>query len=351
MSRSQPRTVVVTLASRLASLASVAIMTCTVLAQTEPTVVPPPTPHASGVIGTSVAGVTALGGMLSNCKACLCNSALGRLLNGAMKPIEFVTGGVIPSPCPGPNQPANKSKNSGANSSASAGPPGPQQAAEAIKQDQAQAKTRRDAVRYLATVPCHYYPEAEAALIKALRTDRSECVRWEAAHALAQGCCCSKRTIEALNLAASGSQKDGNPSELSMRVRIEAINALQYSLALCGASTRAPQRPETPTGSPETIKTPTPTPSPAPKRPELPAEKEPAVPQPAKVQQAGYYAEVEEHSMQELLAESRRLIDSYQLTRAASLALPPRKSLVELWQRASASHDGDPVRRSVQDDQ
>ena len=153
-----------------------------------------------------------------------------------MKPIEFVTGGVIPSPCPGPNQPANKSKNSGANSSASAGPPGPQQAAEAIKQDQAQAKARRDAVRYLATVPCHYYPEAEAALIKALRTDRSECVRWEAAHALAQGCCCSKRTIEALNLAASGSQKDGNPSELSMRVRIEAINALQYSLALCGAS-------------------------------------------------------------------------------------------------------------------
>ena len=69
MSRSQPRTVVAAIASRLAGVASVAMMTCTVLAQTEPTVVPPPTPHASGVIGASVAGVTALGGMLSNCKA------------------------------------------------------------------------------------------------------------------------------------------------------------------------------------------------------------------------------------------------------------------------------------------
>ena len=113
---------------------------------------------------------------MSGCKQRCCNSPLGTLINGAFKPLNFATGGVIPTPCPGPNQPSNK-PGGGAAGGGVGGPPGPQQAAEAIKQDQAQAKARAEAVRYLATVPCHYYPEAEVALITALRTDRSDCVR------------------------------------------------------------------------------------------------------------------------------------------------------------------------------
>ena len=71
-------------------------------------------------------------------------------------------------------------------------------AAAKIKQEEMAAHARCDAVKYLATVDCHWYPEAEAALICALRTDRSECVRYEAAVALNNGCCCTKKTVEAL---------------------------------------------------------------------------------------------------------------------------------------------------------
>jgi len=57
-----------------------------------------------------------------------------------------------------------------------------------VEQEQKQAKVRVAAVKYLGTVQCHYYPEAEAALIASLRADRSECVRLAAAQALASGC-------------------------------------------------------------------------------------------------------------------------------------------------------------------
>ena len=170
----------------------------------------------------------------------------------------MATGGVIPAPCPGPNDPSKHGAGPGGGSPAG-GPPGPQQAAQAIKKDQAQAKARCEAVKYLATVPCHYYPEAEAGLILALRTDRSECVRWEAAHALAQGCCCTKKTIEALKIVASGSQRDGNPSEKSFRVKVEALNALEHCLAMCGDAT-PPQRPELPSPMPQPEMIPTPLP-------------------------------------------------------------------------------------------
>ena len=44
-------------------------------------------------------------------------------------------------------------------------------AAAAIQADEAGAAQRRAAVRYLGTVDCHYWPEAEDALIGALRTE------------------------------------------------------------------------------------------------------------------------------------------------------------------------------------
>jgi len=67
-------------------------------------------------------------------------------------------------------------------------------------------------------------------LINALRTDRNECVRLEAAYALGRGCCCNKLTIEKLRLTVEGSDKDGNPPETSMRVRAAAAAALNHCL-------------------------------------------------------------------------------------------------------------------------
>lgn len=101
-------------------------------------------------------------------------------------------------------------------------------AAVKIKADEAGAPARRAAIRYLASVRCHYFPEAEAALIAALRADRNEMVRIEAANALAGGCCCTPKTLEALVLAANGSERDGNPAETSDRVKAIASVALHY---------------------------------------------------------------------------------------------------------------------------
>ncbi len=294
--------------------------------------VPPAAPPAVGFAGKCASCVGSLGGMLSGCKQRCCNSPLGTLINGAFKPLNFATGGVIPTPCPGPNQPSNK-PGGGAAGGGAGGPPGPQQAAEAIKQDQAQAKARAEAVRYLATVPCHYYPEAEVALITALRTDRSDCVRWEAAHALAQGCCCTKRTVEALKIAASGSQKDGNPGEVSVRVRVEAINALQHCLCICSDTLESPQRPESPAPEPETIPTP-----PAPRRPEVPTAYQVPAPDAVIAQTVDYYDAVEQRPTQELLAEAKQLVDAWHPALQPSTDTRRHgRSLLELWQRSEVA--------------
>src|SRR5262249_41863214 len=106
-------------------------------------------------------------------------------------------------------------------------PPGSSQGAAAlIKRDEADAKARRAAVRYLGTVDCNYWPEAIEALTKSLRRDPNECVRFEAALALRNGCCCNKKTIKALEMCVTGSNKDENPPERSDRVRAAAADAL-----------------------------------------------------------------------------------------------------------------------------
>ncbi len=296
-----------------------------------PTAIPAAAPAApTGFIGKCTSCVSSIGGCFKGC----CNTPLGKLINGAFQPLEMATGGVIPAPCPGPNDPSKHG--AGAGGSSAGGPPGPQQAAQAIKKDQAQAKARAEAVKYLATVPCHYYPEAEAALIQALRTDRSECVRWEAAHALAQGCCCTKKTIEALKIVASGSQKDGNPSEKSFRVKVEALNALEHCLVMCGDAAM-PQRPEVPSPmpQPETI----PTPLPQPKRPEMPVSQGNATDPTPAVQQVNYYEEMEKQSDATVLAEARRLVASSR--RSTKRVTAPRRgnSLMELWRRSDRSEE------------
>ena len=309
----------------------------------------PPVPTAvpaapTGFFGKCTSCVSSIGGCFKGC----CNTPLGKLINGAFQPLEMATGGVIPAPCPGPNDPSKGG--AGGGGSSAGGAPGPQQAAQAIKKDQAQAKARAEAVKYLATVPCHYYPEAEAALIQALRTDRSECVRWEAAHALAQGCCCTKKTIEALKIVASGSQKDGNPSEKSFRVKVEALNALEHCLTMCGDAA-APQRPEVPAPmpQPETI----PTPLPHPKRPEMPLGQNGEAEPTPDIQQVNYYEKIEKQSDAAVLDEARRLVASSRLSTKENTAPRRGNSLIEIWRRSDRSETegdegtADPVRVEV----
>jgi hypothetical protein len=56
-------------------------------------------------------------------------------------------------------------------------------------------------------------------------------VRYEAALALARGCCCNQTTIKALTASVSGYEEDGNPGERSARVRCTAAVALERCLA------------------------------------------------------------------------------------------------------------------------
>src|SRR5262249_26693728 len=150
--------------------------------------------------------------------AAFCATPLGGLFNNSLKPISALSGGMIGEFCPiGPSA-ADLAKP----------PDSAEGAAAQIKLAEAQAKARRAAVRYLGTVDCHWFPEAEAGLINALRGDTNECVRLEAALALGSGCCCNKKTIAALNMTVSGSNKDGKPSENSERVKAAAAYALQH---------------------------------------------------------------------------------------------------------------------------
>jgi hypothetical protein len=82
-------------------------------------------------------------------------------------------------------------------------------------------------VRYLGTVDCSRWPEAEAALAISLRFDRNECVRFEAALALRSGCCCTNKIMDALtNCVLGENKKDNFPIEKSERVRAAAADAL-----------------------------------------------------------------------------------------------------------------------------
>ena len=178
---------------------------------------------------------------LDECRTKFCNSACGKIVNGITTPVVAFSGGLFTPLCP-PDAISNAALAASADSVDGA--------AARIKKDEADAKARRANVRYLGTVNCRRYPEAEKALINALRTDHNECVRLEAAMALGSGCCCTKRTIEALALSASGSDKDGNPPEESPRVRHMANASLLHCLehgtfpASEGPAEKPPESPE-----------------------------------------------------------------------------------------------------------
>lgn len=178
---------------------------------------------------------------LAACRAKFCATPLGSMANNMVLPYASMTGGLVPQLCPPVPTDAQA-----AALAASQGPNSAEAVAAKIKQDEAEAKARRAAVRYLSTVDCHYWPEAEAALIVSLRDDRNECVRYEAALALLNGCCCTEKTIEALNIVVSGSEKDGKPSETSERVRATAFAALQSCLCKYQPKPAKPLEPAVP---------------------------------------------------------------------------------------------------------
>jgi hypothetical protein len=171
----------------------------------------------------------------------LCASPIGQLLGGILTPYRAMTGGIIPKWCPGPldANPADLAKPADSAEGAAA----------RIKASEADAKKRRAAVRYLGTVDCKRFPEAEPALLNSLRGDPNECVRLEAALAFRNGCCCSKKVIETLIVVVNG-EKTADPAENSPRVRCAAAQALQHCLS-CFKDTDKPKPPEKPVVDPK----------------------------------------------------------------------------------------------------
>lgn len=254
------------------------------------------------------------------CKEYLCKTKIGQLMNNGMAPVGALTGGILGPCCP----PFNKEDLAKPADSAEG-------AAARIKQDEAAAKARRAAVRYLGTVDCHYWPEAGDALIGSLRTDRNECVRWEAAMALGSGCCCGKATMKALAITVSGSDEDGNPSETSERVR----NAAARSLAHCLASHSAVVQPLPIEPAPLEKLEPTPT-GPKPEGPK--PEGTSSAPSPT-----DYYKQVRKMNMQDVLKDARQAQaqaqyeNKVQTAAAQSQAGPPRDRTLFGILRASFS--------------
>jgi hypothetical protein len=95
-----------------------------------------------------------------------------------------------------------------------------------IQQSEDQANARRAAIQYLATVDWTRHPEAEKALLHALRCDPEEGVRLDAAMGLISQGFYTKATIAALTICLIGSDRDGNLPETSPRVKALARNVL-----------------------------------------------------------------------------------------------------------------------------
>jgi hypothetical protein len=165
------------------------------------------------------------GSNLQSCRAKICASPVGQMLNStATGPLAAMTGGFIPALCP----PAPSASQIAALQAQS--PDSAAATAAKIQASEAGAKARVEAVEYLGTVDCTRWKEATTALVNSLRADTNECVRYAAARVLNSGCCCNKQTIEALKICVAGEDTDGKPPETSPRVKAAAFNALQNCL-------------------------------------------------------------------------------------------------------------------------
>lgn len=279
----------------IAGLATIASLSGSLWAQA-PAI--PAVPAAPGVPGAAVPAATPVGGLHQFLgltpeikeakKRYLCSKPIGMMMSQMLAPMRAFTGGLFGNCCPGPSL-LDTLK------------PGPEGAANKIKKDEAEAKARRAAVRYLGTVDCHFWPEAEAALIGALRADRNECVRWEAAMALGGGCCCTKKTIEALLISATGSDRDGNPSETCDRVRAAAFASLQHCLSCFSEEVAVDKKldkpPEAP--KPEAPKSETPKNGP-----------EKLTGLDSNLQLTGYYYKLDAKPMSQTVSEARKAVSA-----------------------------------------
>ncbi|MCI0680631.1 MAG: hypothetical protein L0Y71_00890 [Gemmataceae bacterium] len=149
-------------------------------------------------------------------KDCFCNSPLGKMATSAIGPISAFSGGLI-----GQDRCAQKAIEDILSDPAKEG--SAEAVAAGIKKSEAEAKARRAAVRFLGTVDCSRFPDAEGVLIKSLLEDTNECVRYEAALALQSGCCCTKKVVKALTDCISGKSPVPESSE---RVKTAAAEAL-----------------------------------------------------------------------------------------------------------------------------
>lgn len=146
----------------------------------------------------------------------MCETPAGKIMGGVMGPMSKLSLGLVPPFCPP------------LPSLAELLDPGAIGASSKMKLDKMNAPKRKQAVEALKGADCHYWPEAEDALIAALRTDRNEGVRYTAALVLQEGKCCTNKTIEALIISSSGSDRDGAPCESSALVRAAAAKALEH---------------------------------------------------------------------------------------------------------------------------
>jgi hypothetical protein len=237
------------------------------------------------------------------CKAKFCASTFGQLISNSMLPLGAFTGGVIPNCCP--QFPA---------ADLAKPPDSAEGAAARVQQDTAAAKARRAAVRYLGTVDCNYWPEAQDALINSLRADRNECVRLEAALALSRGCCCTVATLKALILTVTSRRDDGNPAECSPRVKAAAAVALQHCLGcyteVVPAPPVKPVVPVVPVKPAPADLLPPPRPEP---KPETSARSRKDRATAPAAEPAGYYERLRQASMPQLLQEARSALRQMQV--------------------------------------
>jgi hypothetical protein len=192
---------------------------------------------------------------LVECRTKFCNSRIGQMANGLLLQASPLTGGLLGPICPvpaglgGPNAPPGVGPPNPADLAMD--PNTPQGAAARIKAEENPAviKAKIEALQFLGTVDCRYYPEAAAGLITGLRVEKNECVRLAAAKALANGCCCNPKIVKALLMVVNCSNKDGFPAEPSELVRAYAYVALERCMRRCVEA-----EPETPPEPPPAAK-------------------------------------------------------------------------------------------------
>ncbi len=268
---------------------------------------------------------------LEACRQKKCATPCGQFINKLTMPLTAFTGGIIPPYCGPMPSPADLADE------------GAVGAAAKIKAEEAQAKARKAAMRYLGTVDCSRFPDAQGALIKGLRGDTNECVRFEAALALGNGCCCTKATMEALSVSAACSDRDGLPREYSDRVRAASVSALQQCLS-CYVDPNPPKVEKAIEGKPEEgirddrkpeeIKVPA-----DPKNASDDAENKDSSKQESKEKAPrpvgmAYYAKVNAVPRDQIVEEARRVVEKYNQTASAQIVLNRETSVVGILNQA-----------------